>query len=95
MDPQLKSILSSLGLAAATAIAGYAATHGLIGTSDQSQLANALVTVGGAIVAAGLAWYKAHQVSQPSMIKAVNAADNGVKVVAASTPVPAETGPLK
>ena len=88
MDPQLQSVLTSVGMALAMSIAGYAASKGVISSGDQSNLANALVTVGGVIVTAGgvivtgvLGWLKMRQVSQKAMIQAVNKADNGVTVV--------------
>ena len=43
----------------------------------------------------GLGWYKARMVSPAAVIAQVNAQDNGVKVVAATEPVPAVSGPLK
>ena len=95
MDPQFSSILTSVGLAIASSVAAYAASRGLIPTADQSALANQLVTLGSGAVAACLAWYKARQVSQQAMITAVNKADNGVKVVASTTPAATEKGPLK
>lgn len=81
MDPQLQSVLTSVGMALAMSIAGYAASKGVISSGDQSNLANALVTVGGVIVTAVLGWLKTRQVSQKAMIQAVNKADNGVTVV--------------
>lgn len=95
MDPQLKSVLTSIALAGATSIAGWAASKGIIPSGDQSVLANQLVTVSFGGVAALIAWYKARQMSQAAMITAVNAADNGVKVVANTVQAPAVTAPLK
>lgn len=96
MDPQLKMVLTSMGGALATAVATWAASCGLISAGDQVNFANALVTVGSAAVGAVLVWYAHRQTSQKSMIQAVNAADNGVKVVpAGSTATPPVSGPLK
>ena len=95
MDPQLKSILTSVALAASTSVAAWAAQKGLIPSGDQSVIANDLVTAAFGAIAAGLAWYKARQQSPAAQIKAVNSADNGVKVVAASAPVPQVNEPLK
>ena len=95
MDPQLKSILTSVLLGISTGVAGWAANRGLIPNGDQSVIANDLVTAVSGGIAAVLAWYKTRQVSQPAMIQAVNAADNGVKVVASTSTAPIVTAPLK
>lgn len=98
MDPELQSILSSVALSAATAVAAWAASKGVIPNGDQPVLANQLVTVGFGAVAAAIAWYKKRQMSQAAMITAVNAAQNGVKVVAATpanAAVPQVDKPLK
>lgn len=95
MDPQLKSILTSIALAAATAIAGWAASKGIIPTDDQSVLANQLVAVASGVVATGLAWYKARMVSPAAAIQQVNAQANGVKVVPASSPTPPVNAPVE
>ena len=94
MDPQTKSILTSIALAGATSIAGYAASKGLIPSGDQSVLANDLVTLVSGLVAAGLAWYKSRQHTQTALIAAVNNADNGVKVVSNASPGPAVDAPI-
>ena len=91
MDPQLQSILTSVGLAAATSAGAWAVSKGIISQGDQSAFANQLVLVVSGLITAGLAWWKARQVSQTSMIKSVNAADNGVTVV----PTTPATAPLK
>ncbi len=95
MDPQVNSILTSIGLAVASSVAAYAASKGLIPSADQNTIANDLVTLGGGLAAAGLAWYKARQNSQKAMINKINAADNGVKVVSEKAPAPSVDGPLK
>lgn len=96
MDPQLKMILTSMGGALATAVATWAVSKGLISSGDQVNFANALVTVASGAVGAILVWYAHRQTSQKSMIQAVNAADNGVKVVpSAATTVPAVNEPVK
>jgi hypothetical protein len=92
MDPQLKSILTSIALAAATSIAGYAASKGLIPSADQSTVANDLVTAVFGVAAALLAWYKSRQHTPAALVNAVNSdAVPGVKAVAASSPSPAVT----
>lgn len=96
MDPQLKSIISTVGVWLAGAIASWAASKGFITADQSAQVGNALITLGGVVVAAGLAWWKARQHTQQAMITAVNKADNGVKVVAsASTGAPEVNHPLK
>jgi len=81
MDPQVKSFLTSIVLAGATALAGQAATAGLIPGADQATFANDLVAIFFGAIAAGAAWYKARQHTPTAQIAAVNNADNGVKVV--------------
>jgi len=85
MDPQVKSLLTSLGLSAATALSAWAVSKGLIPGADQASFANDLVALASGLVAIGLAWWKARQLSQPAMVQAVNQADNGVKVVSAKS----------
>ncbi len=95
MDPQLKSILTTVGGYVAAAGATWAATNGLISADNKVNFTNALVTIGGAAVAAGIAEWKRRMQSQPALIKAVNDSDNGVKVVAATALVPQVDAPLK
>lgn len=95
MDPQVKSAVTSFGLAVATAVASWAASKGLISDGDRTNFTTALVTVGGFLVAAALTWWKARQHSQPALIQAVNEADNGVKVVASTAAAPQVNEPLK
>jgi predicted phage tail protein len=95
MDPQLKSILTTIVGSVAAAVAASAATHGWINTSQTSAFTDILVTVAGALVTAGVGWYKARQNTQKAMIQNINAADNGVKVVSAEAPVQAVNVPLK
>ncbi len=99
MNPQLQSMLTSVGMIAATSISAWAVSKGFIAGSDQASFANDLVGVVGGMVVIALGAIKAKQVSQTSMIKAVNAADNGVSVVpttaAAAAAIPAVSAPLK
>ena len=99
MDPQIKMVLTTMGGAVATAIATWAASHGMISAGDQVNFANALVTVGSAAVVGLLGWYAHHQTSQKSMIQAVNKADNGVTAVptvaAKAAGIPAVSEPVK
>lgn len=95
MDPQLKSILTSVGMTLSTSIAAWAATHGIIHSADQSAFADIIVSASGAAVTAALGWYKTHQHTPTAQIEAVNDADNGVKVVPATAPVVQVNSPLK
>ena len=95
MDPQVKSFVSSVAMMVATAVAGWAASAGIVPTGDQSVLANQLALAASGLVMASLAWYKARQVSKAAVIAQVNSQDNGVKVVPASAPVDAVNQPLK
>ena len=94
VDPQLKSYLTSAGLAAGTAIATWASTRGYITPDQQGALATGLVTLGGAVVAFAVAEYKRRQVTPTAMIQSVNKTDNGVKVVAATAPAPTVNEPI-
>ena len=95
MDPQTKSLLTSFGMMAATAVAGAAATHGYIHSADQTVVADSIVTAVGASISGFLTWYKSRQVSPTAAIQQVNSQDNGVKVVAASAPSAVVTEPIK
>lgn len=99
MDPQLKSILGSVGLGAAMALTGWMVKQGYISAADQSADANYLLAAAGVVVAGLIGWYKTHQVSQPVMMKAVNAAPNGATVVsteaAKAAGIPPISEPLK
>ena len=95
MDPQIKSLLTSFASAVSTAVAAAAATHGVINAAQQSALSDILVTAAGFVVTGLLTWYKKRQQSPTALIQAVNAGDNGVKVVAASEPVRTVNVPLK
>lgn len=95
MDPVLKSTLTSFATIGVGSALGWAVTQGYI-TKDQASTLTADIIGGGSIAIAGaLVWYKARQHTQAAMIQTVNAADNGVKVVAAATVAPQVNGPLK
>lgn len=94
----VKSAISSIVLY----LIGMAA--GKLGlTPDQATgLSNALITVitvgGGSLIALIITWWKARKHTQAAQIQAVNAADNGVKVVAddaRAAPIATVSGPLK
>ena len=84
MDPQIKSVLSSVLMTASGAATTWGAAHGIVPQADVASVSNALVTLALAGVTAALAWWKARQVSPGAVIAQVNAQDNGVKVVAAT-----------
>ena len=94
MDPQLKSTLTTLGAFGTGAVATWAVSKGIITSADQATVASALLAIGSGLVGALLTWYKQHQLSQVAMIKAINDAPNGVKVVASASPSPQVDAPL-
>ena len=95
MDPQVKSFLTSFGIFLATSVASWAVSVGIIPEGQQSTVANTIVAFGGYAMAAGLAWWKTRTHTQSALIAAVNAADNGVKVVAQSANASQVDVPLK
>ena len=84
MNPILKSILTTLGASAAASVATWAAGVGIIPQSDVSSIENALLAAGLYAIAGGLTYLKGLAHTQAAQIAAVNAAPNGVKVVAAT-----------
>ena len=95
MDPQIKSLLTTIAGYFATGLATWATGIGIIPAEDKSSLVNILVAIVLWTVAGGIAEYKRRSQSQASLITAVNAADNGVKVVAATATAQTVTAPLK
>lgn len=98
MDPQLKSILTSIGMTLSTSIAALAAAHGWINSAEQAPLADIIVSVAMAAITAGIGRYKAQMVSPTAAIVQVNSQQNGVKVVPATVPeavAPTVNQPLK
>lgn len=95
LDPQAKSILTSILLALATAATTWGVTHGLVPAADQNVIANDLVTAVFAGATGLIGWWKARQVAPKALIAAVNNADNGVKVVSSAVPAPTATEPTK
>lgn len=98
MDPILKSTITSVltyGLGAAGA---WAVAQGYI-TKDQAASLTTDIIGGGSVLIGGLlVWYKARQHTQAAQIQAVNAADNGVKVVAddaRAAPIATVSAPVK
>ena len=86
MDPQTKSLLTSIVLSLASAAAMWAANKGLIPSADVPTIANDLMFLVFAGVAVATGWYKRNQHTQTAQITAVNDADNGRKVVDESSP---------
>ena len=95
MNPQLQSFLTSFGIFVATSLASWAVSVGIVPASDQSNFVNELVAGGGYVAAAALTWYKTRSHTPTAQIVAVNAANNGVKVVAAAASAPQVDAPLK
>ena len=81
MDPMTKSVLTSVGMSLSMGAVGWAVTKGVVPAADQSVLANDLVLAAGAGLTVLFGWLKKLAVSQPAMMKAVNAASNGAAVV--------------
>ena len=84
MDPQIKSILTTIAVGFATTLATWAAAVGIIPASSESTVINALVSLLLYVIDGLLAWYKARSQSKDALIQAVNAGNNKVKVVADS-----------
>jgi hypothetical protein len=95
MNPQIVSILTSVGLTASSAVASWAVAKGLVPSTDQSSFANDLLGIIAAVATLGFGWLKTRAVSPTSMIQSINAADNGVKVVSATASAPTVSAPLK
>jgi hypothetical protein len=95
MDPQLKSILTTILAGAFASVGTYAVSKGIIPAGDQATLVNDLV---GAVlygITAFIGWIKMRQHTPAAQIAAVNNAPNGVKVVDERAPEPKVTAPLK
>ena len=92
MDPTLKSTLTSIVVAVC---GGGLAAIGITTTQGQATVAQAIVGAAALIVGAAVTWWKSRQHTPAAQIAVVNAADNGVKVVAESSPAPVVTQPLK
>lgn len=95
MNPQLKSLLTSLLMGAATTAAAWASAHNVIPGADQATLANDLVAAALWAITVGIAWLKTRAHTPVAQIAAVNNAPNGVKVVSESEPAPQVNAPLK
>jgi hypothetical protein len=95
LDPQAKSLLSTILGYAAASVGTFAVTHGIIPGADQSTFDNDLVGAALWGVAALIGWWKKRQHTPRAQIAAVNQADNGVKVVAQNAEAQQVNVPLK
>jgi hypothetical protein len=95
MDPQLKSVLTSILMTGAGALGTFAVSHGVIPSEDATSFANIVVSILLWLITAALGWYKTRQVTPAAAIQQVNAQDNGVKVVPATSPGTPVNAPLK
>ena len=96
MNPAQSSILTSIGMVLSSAIATWAATHGIIHASDQLPITDAIATVLGAAATGALGWYKTRTVTPQAMIDAVNSPYvPGRKVVSEGGVSPKVNTPLK
>lgn len=95
MDPQTKSLVTTILAALAAAAGGAAATHGYITADQQSAFRDIVVSIVTAGATGLIAWYKQRTASPKALIEAVNAGDNGVKVVSATATAQVVNGPLK
>ena len=96
MDPMEKSIATTIATGLAGSAATWAVAVGVAPASDQAAIINALVgLVLYGITFVVLPWLKALSHTASAQIAAVNAADNGVKVVANTAQAVTVTEPLK
>ena len=89
------SIVGSIGLALAGMAVGWLASHNIIPEADVAPATATLAAIIIGVIGAGIVWFKGAMATKAAQIQAVNTADNGVKVVAAATPAPVVTAPLK
>jgi hypothetical protein len=98
MDPQLKSVLTSILTLGAGGVVSWAVTKGLVTSDQSSAVTQDLVGLAGALISGGLVWWKARDQSPRALIDKINKPKNGLKVVAASIPesvAPTVTAPIK
>src|SRR5581483_5594094 len=84
---QVESAITSIIIA----IGGWFVGKGWATAADVSAFATAITTIIGAIMVVLPFVRKIYNASSGAMIKTINSEDNGVKVVAASTPAPTAT----
>lgn len=99
MDPQIKSILTSIIAVAAGGAATWGVDRGLVPAMDKTQVSDAIGYAILTLLTGGLSvftvWLKSRTHTPTAQIAAVNEGDNGVKVVAATAPVNSVDKPLK
>ena len=76
-------------------LGGILVSKGYISAADSAVLVTAGVTLAGALATIGPIVWGVMSRSKTAMIQSVNAADNGVKVVKATEPVPVVNASLK
>lgn len=87
MNPQTTSIVGSIALALAAAVAGWLAAHNIIPSADVTADTALIGTGIAAVIGAGLVWLKSQAHTPAALTAAVNSdAVPGVKVVTATTP---------
>lgn len=95
MNTTTTSIVGSLALALAGMIVGWLASHNIIPSADVSTDTAAICAIIVGAIGAGIVWFKRNMATPAAHIVAVNTANNGVKVVAATSPSPTVNIPLK
>ncbi len=100
LSPPIKSVITSMLLVGATAVTTWLVKVGIIDSADQAAVTGYIVTGGGIAIMAAIVWWKSYSNTKAAMIaaippndliKAVNDAPNGRKVVDASSPSPMVT----
>lgn len=88
------SIVGSVGLTLAALIAGWLSAHNIIPAADVTTDTAVIGTIIVGVIGAGIVWFKGAMATKAAQIQAVNTADNGVKVVAATVLAPVVTAPI-
>jgi len=88
LDPMTKSAVTSVLLVGASWVTAWGAAHGLIPVADESVITNDIVSGVGVALMALFMIAKMRAQTKNALIKAVNAGDNGAKVVPESSPTP-------
>ena len=97
LSPPVKSVITSMLLIGAAKASDWLVAAGFIPADQQAAFTGYLVTAGGVLLMALIVWWKARAQTKAAMIaaippndliKAVNDAPNGRKVVDASSPSP-------
>jgi hypothetical protein len=90
VDPQLKSILTSVLLSLATAATTWAVAKGIVPSSDQNVIANDLAGAAVALGGLAVAWWKSSQASPSGLVQSIGSTDPN-KVAAAIDAAPPAT----